>query len=127
MLRTDAAKLRWMGVDMRPRWRRRVAVVLSYGVFLVVVWVHPWRIDQMPWLLIVGMNLPQWDRVMKDSIGTIARRTLFCAMFLGTVWLYWNHPAKPDRMICDSLALAWIACLSAVAYGRLVDTVWLRS
>ncbi len=127
MLRAEAAKLRWLGVDMRPRWRRRAAVVLTYAVFLVVVWEHPWRIDQMPWLLIVGMNLPFWDHAMKDSIGTIVRRTVLGAMFLGTAWLYWNHPAKPDKMICDILALAWIACLSAVAYGRLVDAVWLRS
>ena len=127
MLRTDAAKLRWLGVDMGPRWRRRVAVVLTYVVFLAVVWVHPWRIDQMPWVLIVGMNLSLWDRELKDSIGTIASRTVLGAMFLGTVWLYWNHPAKPDKMICDSLALAWIACLSAVGYAKLVDAVWLRS
>ncbi len=127
MLRVDAAKLRWLGVDMRPRWRRRVAVVVSYSAFLVVVWRHPWRIDQMPWLLIVGMNLPLWDRAMKDSIGTIARRTVLGAMFLSTAWLYWSHPAKPDRMLCDILALVWIAVPSAVGYGRLVDTVWLRS
>jgi hypothetical protein len=123
----DEKRLRWFGIDMRSRERRRVAVVMTYAVFLVVVWRHPWRIDQMPWLLIVGMNLPFWDRVMKDSIGTIARRTLFGVMFVGTMWLYWNHPAKPDRMMCDILALAWIACLSAVAYGGLVETVWLRS
>src|SRR5271168_3267683 len=43
MLVTDAAKLRWMGVDMRSRWRRRVAVVLTYAVFLVAVWIHPRR------------------------------------------------------------------------------------
>jgi hypothetical protein len=123
----EEKRLRWLGIDMRSRGRRRAAVVLSYAVFLMVVWRHPWRIDQMPWVLIVGMNLPVWDRAMKDSIGTIARRTLLGAMFLGTVWLYWNYPAKPDRMLCDILALVWIAGLSAVGYGRLVDTVWLRS
>jgi hypothetical protein len=127
MLRAETAKLRWMGVDMRPRWRRRVAVVLTYAVFLVVVWLHPWRIDQMPWLLFVGMNIPFWDRAMKDSIGTIARRTVLGAVFVGVAWLYWKHPAKPDRMICDFYALIWIAGLSAVAYGKLVDAVWLRS
>ena len=127
MLRAEASKLRWLGVDMRPRWRRRVAVVLTYAAFLAVVWVHPWRIDQMPWLLFVGINLPFWDRAMKDSIGTIARRTVLGAMFLGTVWLYWNHPDKPNKAICDFYALLWIAILSAVGYGKLVDAVWLRS
>jgi len=127
MLRVDAAKLRWLGVDMRPRWRRRVAVVVSYSAFLVVVWLHPWRIDEMPLLLFVGMNLPLWDQVMKDSIGTVARRTVLAAIFLCTAWLYWRHPAKPNRMICDIYALLWIGSLSAVAYGKLVDAVWLRS
>lgn len=127
MLRAEAAKLRWLGVDMRPRWRRRAAVVLTYVVFLAVVWVHPWRIDQMPWVLYFGINLPIFDRAMKDSTGTIARRTVLGAMFLGVVWLYWNHPAKPDKIICDIYALIWIAAWSAVGYGKLVDGVWLRS
>jgi hypothetical protein len=127
MLAADAKKLRWLGIDMRPRWRRRVAVVLTYAVFMAVVWVHPWRIDRMPWLLIIGMNLLSWDRAMKDSIGTTVRRTALGVVFVGTAWLYWKHPAKPDRFLCDSLALVWVGLLSAVGYGRLVDAVWLRS
>ena len=123
----DTKRLRWLGIDMGPRWRRRVAVVLTYAAFLAVVWVHPWRIDQMPWLLFVGINLPLWDRAMKDSIGTIARRTVLGAMFLGTVWLYWNHPDKPNKAICDTYAFIWMGGLSAVGYGELVDAVWLRS
>jgi hypothetical protein len=127
MLRAEAARLRWLGVDMRPRWRRRVAMVLTYAVYLVVVWLHPWRIDQMPMVLFVAINLPLWDRAMEDSIGTIARRTVLGAILLGSVWPYWNHPGKPDKMICDFYALLWIASLSAVGYGKLVDAVWLRS
>ena len=73
--------------------------------------------------LFIGINLPMWERIMKDSIGTIARRTVLGAMFLGTVWLYWKYPAKPDKMICDIYALLWIASLSAVGYGNLVDAV----
>lgn len=127
MLRVDAAKLRWLGVNMRPRWLRRMAVVVSYSAFLVVVWLHPWHIDEMPMALFVGMYLPILDRGMKDSIGTMARRSLLAAIFLGMVWLYWKHPAKPNRMICDTYALVWIGGWSAVAYGKLVDAVWLRS
>jgi hypothetical protein len=29
--------LRWFGIDMRPRWRRRVAVIATYVAFIVVV------------------------------------------------------------------------------------------
>ena len=64
---------------------------------------------------------------MKDSIGTIARWTVLGVMFLGTAWLYWNDPAKPDKMLSDFYALLWIASWSAVGYGKLVDNVWLRS
>jgi hypothetical protein len=127
MLVTDEKKLRWCGIDMHARWRRRVAVVLTYAAFVAVVWLHPWRIDRMPMVLFFGINLPGFDRMMADSIGTIARRTVLGAMFLGMVWLYWNHPAKPDRMICDIYMLLWIAAWSAVGYGRLVAAVWLRS
>jgi hypothetical protein len=127
MLRTDEKKLRWCGIDMRSRLRRRVAVVLTYAVFAAVVWLHPWRIDQMPMVLFVVINLPLWDRAMNDSIGTVARRTVLGAMFLGEVWFFWNHPGKPDKMVCDIYALIWIATWSAVGYGKLVDAVWLRS
>jgi hypothetical protein len=41
--------LRWLGLDMRPRWRRRSAVILTYLAFITVVvkveaggyWGHP--------------------------------------------------------------------------------------
>jgi hypothetical protein len=127
MLRTDAGRLKWMGVDMRPRWRRRTAVALTYAVFLVLVWLHPWRIDEMPWLLYVGMNLPLWDKGMKDSLGTVARWTMLGTVFLGVAWLYWKHPAKPDRLLTDVYAVVWIAGMSSVAYTKLVEVVWLRS
>jgi hypothetical protein len=41
MLRADATKLRWVGINIRPRWRRRVAVVATYAAFLAVVWLQP--------------------------------------------------------------------------------------
>jgi hypothetical protein len=40
MLASDVQKLRWFGVDMRPRWRRRTAVLATYAAYGVVVWVH---------------------------------------------------------------------------------------
>lgn len=41
--------LRWLGIDMRPRWRRRAAVIVTYLAFMVVqatvqdggLWGHP--------------------------------------------------------------------------------------
>jgi hypothetical protein len=37
MLATDEKKLRWIGIDMRARWRRRVAVVANYAVLLAAL------------------------------------------------------------------------------------------
>jgi hypothetical protein len=43
MLAKDEKRLRWLGMDMRPRWRRRALVFLTYAAFAVAVWVHPRR------------------------------------------------------------------------------------
>jgi hypothetical protein len=37
MLATDEKRLRWWGIDMHARWRRRVAVVATYFVLFVMV------------------------------------------------------------------------------------------
>jgi len=43
--------LRWLGIDMRPRWRRRIAVVVTYSAFIAAVstaqdgcWGHPFLV-----------------------------------------------------------------------------------
>ncbi len=48
MLAANEKRLRWWGMDMRPRWRRRVAVVVTYMAFLAAIsfsdqpwWGHP--------------------------------------------------------------------------------------
>jgi hypothetical protein len=48
MLKAEKKRSRWLGVDMRPRWRRRVAVVVTYLAFLAALgsagaawWGHP--------------------------------------------------------------------------------------
>ncbi len=37
MLATDEKRLRWWGIDMHARWRRRVAVVVTYVVLFVMI------------------------------------------------------------------------------------------
>jgi hypothetical protein len=37
MLASETKKLRWMDIDMRPRWRRRIAVIATYAVFAVLI------------------------------------------------------------------------------------------
>ena len=44
MLATNETRLRWLGMDMRPRWRRRVAVMITYvAAFLASVGLTNWR------------------------------------------------------------------------------------
>jgi hypothetical protein len=65
MLRTDAAKLRWMGLDMRARWRRRVAVLVTYVVFWAAFiactggqwWGHPMVGLVILTLLVMGFGV----------------------------------------------------------------------
>ncbi len=59
MLASSEKRLRWWGMDMRPRWRRRVAVVVTYLAFLVAIsfsdqplWGHP-MIATMTLLVVV--------------------------------------------------------------------------
>ena len=37
MLATDEKRLRWWGIDMHARWRRRVAVVATYFVLFMMI------------------------------------------------------------------------------------------
>ena len=37
MLASNEERLRWWGMDMRPRWRRRVAGVVSHLAFLAAI------------------------------------------------------------------------------------------
>jgi hypothetical protein len=61
MLATDEKKLRWLGIDLRARWRRRVAVVANYAVLLmslIVGWgevVTDPGLSAHPLLALLGM------------------------------------------------------------------------
>lgn len=37
MLATEAKKLRWMGIDLHMRWRRRAAVLITYLCFVLIL------------------------------------------------------------------------------------------
>jgi hypothetical protein len=91
MLAADEKRLRWMGVDMRPRWRRRWAVGLTYGFYCVAAvtvdsWFpsHPvavfWVITAaVAWLgvfrdnrLLKKFDVPQTrDRSKKVMVGSL--------------------------------------------------------
>ena len=126
MLRTDAAKLRWLGVDMHPRWRRRVAVVWSYAVYLALVWFHPWWAVKLFIVLFVGWYAQLMDRALKEVLNTVVRRIVAGGMALLYLWLLWSHPFTSYRMTIDMWSFGWIVGWSALSYGRLVEGVWMR-
>ena len=65
----DAKKLRWLGIDMCPRWRRRVVVVLTYAVFLVGLWIHPRRSYELFVLMAFGgVYFRTLNSALKESI-----------------------------------------------------------
>jgi hypothetical protein len=126
MLRTDTAKLRWLGVDMRPRWRRRVAVVLSYAVYLALVWFHPWWAVRVFLVLFVGWYAQLMDRALKEVLNTVARRIAAGGMALLYLWTLWSPPFTTYRMTIYMWSFGWITGWSALSYGRLVEGVWMR-
>jgi hypothetical protein len=126
MLRTDAAKLRWLGVDMRPRWRRRVAVVLSYAVYLALVWFHPWWAVKLFIVLFVGWYAQLMDRALKEALNTVVRRIVVGGMALLYLWSLLDQASTPNRAAIDMCSFAWITGWSALSYGRLVEGVWMR-
>jgi hypothetical protein len=49
MLSTQENRIRWMGIDMRPGWRRRTAVIVTYVTSLAAaLWLSSWQGDE--WL-----------------------------------------------------------------------------
>ncbi len=124
MLRADAAKLRWVGIDMRSRWRRRVAVVATYTAFLWVVWVRPWWAGKVLVVLLVLFYAKSIELMTKDSLGVVARRTLAGAFALAYGWMLWRRFSPMSRDALDVWAFCWIVGFSALSYGRLVEAVW---
>ncbi len=65
MLATDEKRLRWCGIDMRARWRRRVAVVATYFVLFVMISAardNHWPAH--PYWTLMGMAVPTTIWVM---------------------------------------------------------------
>lgn len=128
MLRTDVTKLRWLGIDMRPRWRRRVAVVLTYAAFFVVVWIDPRRSYALVWLMAYGgVYFPMLNYALKESVSAVSRWVVLGVACLWAAWFLWSPPSPPDHMRADMWALLWIVGVSSLSYAKLVEPVWMRS
>lgn len=121
----DEKRLRWLGIDMRSRERRRVAVVATYAAFLVAVWVHPPRTYEVVFSLwFLSLFNSVWG-VLEDSVSTWVRRLLVVLAVLAAVWFVWAHPF---RRVNDSLAMqaeiyaAYLMVLGSVlSWNKLVE------
>jgi hypothetical protein len=126
MLRADAVKLHWMGINMRRQWRRRVAVVATYAAFLGIVWVQPWWMGKVFVVLFVAWYAKTMDGGMKDSFGIVARRTFVGAIVLAYLWLLLvNFPGTSGAALY-LWTFGWIVGWSPLSYGKLVEAVWMR-
>jgi hypothetical protein len=126
MLRTDAVKLRWMGVNMRPRWRRRFAVLATYAAFLAVVWMQPRWMEKVFVVMFVAWYAHTMDGQLKDSLGVVGRRAFVGALVLMYGWLLWRQFSPPSRVSLDIWTFGWLVGFSALSYGKLVEAVWMR-
>lgn len=120
----DSNLLKWCGMDMRPRWRRRVAVLITYAAFLVAVWAPASRSYDVL-LPLFYISLLFQPSLLKD-IGVLARLititvvTLLIAMFVFHSDRLWqtHHEgfAAPG-----AFALTLLVTKSVVGWGKLVD------
>jgi len=125
----EEQKLRWCGIDLRARWRRRVAVVLTYAAFVGVVW-SPWRNAYGLAISVMWISLlvPLVD-VSKD-VGVWMRwavRTIFVLIVVCYVYRSWEEWLRPRRVdawdawFVPSIALIMLLGRSVLTPRRLVE------
>ena len=71
----DEQKLRWLGMDMRPRGRRRVAVVLTYVVLFAATVAATEYVNYPGWTLVVLFAVVEtlvWLSVLRSN-GIVKR------------------------------------------------------
>jgi hypothetical protein len=103
-----------------------VAVVLSYAVYLALVWFHPWWAVRVFLVLFVGWYAQLMDRALKEALNTVVRRIAVGGMALLYLWTLWKNPLYGNRAVIDMWSFGWIVGGSALTYGRLVEGVWMR-
>lgn len=96
MLATEEKKLRWLGIDMRSRWRRRVAVAMTYAAFLLVVWGHTeWARVAVQGLWVGWILSMMWFLVAETEWPTRVVFTSLWALIMGVqMWGAWGAHGK---------------------------------
>jgi len=123
----EAEKLRWLGVDMRARWRRRVAVVGTYAVFVAAVWSPSERVWGAAWsLLMFSLVLPIWSELMDVDVWMQWLGKAFVVLlggyFVWHSWHAWFVPRKADGGSVGVFLLMLLVSKSVLGWNMLVDS-----
>lgn len=125
----EEQKLRWCGMDMRARWRRRVIVVLTYAAFLAAVWMQTWRtyeiVFSLCWISLILQNVD----MLKD-VGPIARWIaggIMAAMVGFFLFHVWASSLRPHLVRLGTLHHDNFALSGAFALMLLMSRSVVRS
>ena len=127
MLSLDENKLRWLGIDMRPRWRRRVAVVATYAAFLVVVWVHPrWAYGALELLWVAWFISLMWSAVAEvEWVMRVAFTALWVLIVGVQMWQSHGKVSPVTAALYATFLMAFASVLSCAGMAALTDSGWL--
>ena len=127
MLSLDENKLRWLGIDMRPRWRRRVAVVATYAAFLVVVWVHPrWAYGALELLWVAWFISLMWSAVAEVEWVMRVTFTVLWVLIVGVqMWQSHGKVSAVTTALYATFLMAFASVLSCAGMAALTDSGWL--
>lgn len=127
MLSLDENKLRWLGIDMRPRWRRRVAVVATYAAFLVVVWVHPrWAYGALELLWVAWFISLMWSAVAEVEWVMRVTFTALWVLIVGVqMWQSHGKVSAVTTALYATFLMAFASVLSCAGMAALTDSGWL--
>jgi hypothetical protein len=129
MLATDAKRLRWFGIDMHSRSRRRVAVVVTYAAFLGVVWVHPrWARGVLEGVWMSWFLSSMWSMVAETELPIRVGYTAFWALMLGAqMWRARDNAESGAVLYTVPSAMFLLVFVSVVSWGGMAalrDTGW---
>ena len=117
-------KLRWLGLDLRPRWHRRVLVVLTYVLYVAVLcgrW--PWIAAAACPLLILDLG---WGEGSPLSWGETWVGWTFRALFLFVVgrlvYSEWVHPDPQKVAMSSFFIFLWLSGNSVLGVNKYVDS-----
>jgi len=118
----EESKLRWCGIDMRPRWRRRIAVVATYALYLFLIWSHTrWAYGLAVSLGYLAILLPLLLQLEDVEVGMkILMTTITVALVVSSGYMAWSRPHHHSGLPAVFYAASFLAS-SVLGWNSLVD------